>query len=150
MQQHQDSCLVLRDTSGFSSRLGRAIGTRLKVRRETQGPFPVATVILGFLSIFKRNQASSAFEALNSTILSSSQRDERPPVEKRRGTSTFSRVATGDSDILSCCQTKDQPAFKSLQGNPALFQVRASRCPFHLRQQTRVPLTYLLLIEASS
>ena len=106
------------------------------MRRETQGPFPVATVILGFLSIFKRNQASSAFEALNSMILLSSQRDERPPVEKRWGTSAFSRVTTGDSDIRSCCQTKDQPAFKSLQGNPALFRVRASRCPFHLRQQT--------------
>ena len=113
--RRQDSCLVARDMLGFSSRLDRAIGTRLEVRWETQGPFPVATVILGFLSIFKRNQASSAFEALNSTILSSSQRDERPPVEKRRGTSTFSRVATGESDICSSCEFKHEPAFKSLQ-----------------------------------
>ena len=33
---------------------------------ETQGPVPLATVKLGFLSIFKRTQVSSHFEALNS------------------------------------------------------------------------------------
>ena len=49
VQQHQDTCLVARDTSGFSSRLGRAIATPLVVRQETQWPFPVATGILGFL-----------------------------------------------------------------------------------------------------
>ena len=49
VQQHHDSCLVVRDTSRFSSRLVRAIGNPLEVRRETQGPFPVATGILGFL-----------------------------------------------------------------------------------------------------
>ena len=59
VQLRQDSCLVARNTSGFSSRLGRAIGTLLEVRQETQGPFPLATGILGFLSIFKRSQATS-------------------------------------------------------------------------------------------
>ena len=49
VQRHQDSCLVVRDTSEFSSRLGRAIGRRLDVRRESQGPFPVSTGLLGFL-----------------------------------------------------------------------------------------------------
>ena len=38
VQQRQDSCLVARDTSGFSSRLGRAIGTPLEVRRESRVP----------------------------------------------------------------------------------------------------------------
>ena len=71
LQRLQDSCLLTRDTSGISSRLGRAIGMLLEVRLETQGPFPVATVILGFLSIFKRSQALSPFESLNSTCLSS-------------------------------------------------------------------------------
>ena len=66
VQQRQDSSLDARDTSGFSSRFGREIGTPLEVRWETQGPIQVATVILGFLSIFKRSQASSPFEALNS------------------------------------------------------------------------------------
>ena len=55
----QDTYLVVRETSRFSSRLGRAIATPREVRQETQGPFPVATVILGFLSIFKRSKASS-------------------------------------------------------------------------------------------
>ena len=52
VQQCQDSCLVARDTSGLSLRLARATGVLAEARRETQGPFPVATVILGFLSIF--------------------------------------------------------------------------------------------------
>ena len=69
-------CLVARDTSGFSQRLGSAIGTRLEGKCETQGPFPLVTGILGFLSIFKRSQASSPFEALDSTCLSGFQRDK--------------------------------------------------------------------------
>ena len=66
VQRCQDSCLVVKDTSSFSTRLGRAIVMPLKVRQETQGPFPVATGILGVLSIFKMSQALSPFEALNS------------------------------------------------------------------------------------
>ena len=84
----------------------------LEVRRETQGPFPVATGILGFLSIFMGSQASSPFEALNSACLSSSQRDVRPSVEMRRGTRAFSMVSTGDSNIPSSSQMQDEPAFK--------------------------------------
>ena len=49
VQRRHDSCLVARDTLGFSSRLGREIGTPLEVREETQGPFPVASGILQFL-----------------------------------------------------------------------------------------------------
>ena len=79
-QRHQHSCLVARETSRFSSRLGRAIGMPLEVRQETQGPFPVAREILGFLSIFNRSQALSPFEALNSGFLSSCKRDVRAPV----------------------------------------------------------------------
>ena len=54
-----------------------------EVRQETQGPFPVATGIFGFLLIFKRSQASSPFEALNSTCISTCQRDVRPPFRMR-------------------------------------------------------------------
>ena len=81
--------------------LGRGIGTPLEVRWKTQGPFPVAAGILGFLSIFKRSKASSPFEALNSACLSSCQRDVRPPVEMRQLTRAFSRVSTGYADIPS-------------------------------------------------
>ena len=57
----------------------------------------------------------------------------------RRGPRAFSRVSTGDSDIPSSCEMKDEPAFKSMQGNQDFFQVRASWCPFHQRQQTQGP-----------
>ena len=143
VQQRQDTCLVVRATLGFSLNIGREIGTPLEVRQETQGPFTVATGILGFLSILKRRLALSPFEALNSVFLSICQKDVRPPVKMKRGTRAFSRVSTGDSDSPSPCEMKDEPAFKSLQGNPALFQLRTSRCPFHLRHQTQGPLSYL-------
>ena len=42
----------------------------LEVRLETKLPFLVSTEILGFLSIFKKCQASAPFEALNSVGLS--------------------------------------------------------------------------------
>ena len=111
----------------------------LEVRRETQGPIQVVTGILEFLSIFKRSQASSPFEALNCAFLSNYQWVVRLPVEMRWGTRAFISVFTGNSDIPSSCEMKDKPAFKSLQGNLALFQDRASLCPFHLRQQTQCP-----------
>ena len=57
----------------------------LEVRCEALCIFLVATVILGFLSIFNKSQASSSFEALNSVCLSRCQRDMRPPVYMRRG-----------------------------------------------------------------
>ena len=79
------------------------------------------TVILGFLSLFKNSQGSSPYEAVNSACLSSCQRNVRPPVEFRRGLGAFSRVFTGDSDISSLFEMKDEPAFKSLEGNPTYF-----------------------------
>ena len=69
-QQSQHSGPVTRENSRISMRLGRAILRVLQVRRETEGPFRVAIVILGFLSIFNKGQASPPFEALNSTCLS--------------------------------------------------------------------------------
>ena len=76
----QDSCLVTRESPGISSRLGRSIWMLLEVRRGTQGPFLVATVILGFLSIFKKSQASSTFDVLNSMCLSRCDSDLKPSV----------------------------------------------------------------------
>ena len=87
-----------------------------------QGPFLVATVILGLQSIFKKSQALSPSEALNSALLSSCQINVRPPVQMRRGPRAFSRVSTGDSDIPSSCEMKDEPAFNKLQGNPTSFE----------------------------
>ena len=93
----------------------------LEVRREARRPLLVGTVILVFLSIFTKSQASSPFEALNSAHLSKCQRDVRPPVQKRWRTMAFSRVSTGDADIPSSCEMKDEPAFNPLQRNPAFF-----------------------------
>ena len=89
--------------------------------REAKSPLLVCTVILVFLSIFTKSQASSPFEALNSAQLSKSQMDVRHAVQKRLRTMAFSRVATGDSDIPSSCEMKDEPAFKALPGYPAFF-----------------------------
>ena len=109
------------------------------MRQETEIHFLVDTVILGFLSIFKKSKASSPYEALNSVCLSRVQRDLRPPVQMRWKPMAFSRVSTGDSDMPSSCEMKDEPEFKPLQGNRAFFSVRASRGPFHLRQKTQGP-----------
>ena len=70
VRRSQHSCLVTTDTSGIETRLGRIIQMIMEVRWETKRPFLVFTEILGFLSIFKRSQASSPFEALNSAGLS--------------------------------------------------------------------------------
>ena len=62
-----------------------------------------------------------------------------PPVQMIRGPTAFSSVSTGNLAIRSFCKMNDEPAFKPLQGNPAFILVRASGCPFHLRQQTQGP-----------
>ena len=108
VQRTQYSCLVMRDTSEISMRLGRAIRTLLEVRLETKGPFLVASVILGFLSIFNKSHAKSPFEALNSTCLLMCQRDVSSPVQMRRGPRAFSIVSTGVSVIASCCEMKEE------------------------------------------
>ena len=89
--------------------------------REAKNPFLVDTVILVFLSIFMKSQASSPFESLNSVHLSKSQMDVRTSVQKRLKTMAFSRVSTVDLDIPSSCEMKDEPAFKALQEKPAFF-----------------------------
>ena len=79
----------------------------LEVRQEPKFHFIVGTVIFGFLSIFKKSQASSPYEALNSVCLSRGQRDVRPPVQMRQISTAFSRVPTGDSDMPSYSEMKD-------------------------------------------
>ena len=101
--------------------LCRKIQTILEVSREAKRLLLFGTVILVFVSIFTKSRASSPFEALNSAHLSKSQMDVRPSVEKRLRTMAFYRVSTGDSDIPSSCEMKDERAFKPLQGNPAFF-----------------------------
>ena len=120
----------------------------LEVRQDSEGHFAVSTVILGFLSIFKKSQASSPFEGFNSARLSRFQREVRPSVQIRQRPWAFSKVSTGNSDISSSCEMKDEPAFKPLHGNPGFFRVRSSRCPLHLRQQTQGP-SHITIAEGS-
>ena len=100
---------------------GRKIQMFLVVSQEAKCPLLVGTVILVFLSIFTKSQASSPFEAMNSAHLSMCQKDVRPSVQKSWKTMAFSRVSTGDSAIPSSCEMKDEPAFKALQGKPTFF-----------------------------
>ena len=97
------------------------------MRQETKAHFLVGAVILGFLSIFKKSEASTTFEVLNSGCLTRYQSDVISLIQMRRRTTAFSSVSTGDSDIPSYCEMKDEPEFKPLQGNRAFFYVRASR-----------------------
>ena len=127
VQPRQDSYLVTLDTSGIYTRLGRIIRTLLELRQETKAHFPVGTVILGFLSIFKKSKASSPFEALNSVCLSRCQSDMISPVQMRRRPTSFPRASTGDSDIPSSCDMKHERKFKPLQEIRPFFESGLSR-----------------------
>ena len=83
------------------------------MRQETEVHFLVGTVILGSLSIFKKSQASSPYEALNSVCLSRGQRDVRPPLQMRQTPTAFSRVSTGDTVMPSSSEMKDEPEFQA-------------------------------------
>ena len=120
-QRRQDSSLVQMDTSGVETRLGRTIWTLLEVRQETEVHFLFGTAILGFFSIFQKGQVSSPYEALNSVCLSRGQSDVKRPVQMSWTPTAFSRVSTGDSDIPSSFEMKDEPQFKLLQGNRSFF-----------------------------
>ena len=120
-QQRHDSSLVKMDTSGVLTRVGRTIRTLLEVRQETEVHFLFGTVILGLLSILKKSQASSPYEAFNFVCLSRGHRDVRSPVQMTLTPTAFSRVSTWDSDMSSSCEMKDEPEFTPLQGNRGFF-----------------------------
>ena len=109
------------DTSGGYTRLGRTIRTLLEVRQETEFHFLFVTVMLCLLSIFKKSQASSPYEAFNSVCLSRGHRDVRHPVQMTLTPTAFSRFYTQDSDMSSSCEMKVEPEFMPLQGNRAYF-----------------------------
>ena len=138
------------DTSGIETGVGRTIRTLLEVRQETKAQFLVGTIILGFLSIFKKSQASSPFDSLKSVCLLGCQRDLIPPIKMRRRTMAFSRVSTRDSDMPSSCEMKDEPEFKPLQGSRDIFESGPLGVHSTWERKHRVPLTSLLLRENAS
>ena len=92
------------------TRRGRKTQRLLEVKWEFRSLFLFDTVILGFLNILKNCQASSKFETVNSTWLSSCQRHVRPIFVMKWRPRAFSRVFAWDSDILSSCDMNDEPA----------------------------------------
>ena len=70
------------------------------------------------------------------------------PVQMSQGPRAVSSVSPGETDTPLSCEIKDEPSFKSLEGNPTFFRVRASRCALHLRQQTQ-GLTHIPIAERS-
>ena len=82
------------------------------MRGDTEDHFLFDTVILGFLTTLKNFQASSTFEAVNSTWLSRCQRDVRPLSLMSWRHRAFCRVSTGDSDILSSFDVNDEHAWR--------------------------------------
>ena len=120
------------------------------MRREAKHPLLIGRIILVFISIFMKSQASSPYQALNLACLLGCQMDVKRPVQKSQRSRAFSCVSTGDSDIPSSCEMKDEATFKPLQGNPAFFWVRASRGPFCLRQKTQSPSHICIPEENSS
>ena len=92
------------------------------MRREAKRPLLVGTVILVFLSIFTKSQASSPFEALNPAHLSKSQMDVRPSVQKRLRNMAFCGVSTGNSDIPSSCEMKDEPHLRHCRESQPSFE----------------------------
>ena len=89
---------------------GKTRRTLLEVKWEFSSFFLFDTVILGFLTILKNCQASTTFEAVNSTWLSCCQRHVRRLFEMKWRPRAFCRISTGDSDILSSCVMNDEHA----------------------------------------
>ena len=120
------------------------------MRSDTEDHFLFDTVILGYLTIFKNCQASSTFEAVNSTWPLSCQRDARPLFELRWRYTAFCRVSTGDSDILSSCDMKDEHALRLFREIWPSFKSWHLGVHFTSSIKERVPLTYIFLRENSS
>ena len=122
----------------------------LEVRWETKRPFLVGKVILEFLSIFKKSQALSPFEALNSTHLLRYQKDVIPlyrwggnlglSLGSSQGIQTSLHLMRWKMSLhLSHCR-EIRPSFES--GHLGIHST--------WDRNHRVPLTYVLLTENCS
>ena len=120
------------------------------MRLKTEGDFLVGTVILEFLTILKRCQPSSTFEALKSACLLRCQIDVRLLVEMRRRPRAFCRVFTGHSDIPSSCDMNNEPALILCREIWPSFESGHLGVHFPWSRKHRVPLTYIFLRENSS
>ena len=117
---------------------------------ETKGPFLVSTEILVFLSIFKKCQALSAFEALNSTSLWRCQGMWGPlsrwpgelgfPLGSPHRIQTSLHLVRWKTSLHSSHFREIRPYFYS--GNLGIYS--------NWGRKLSVPLTYVLVREGSS
>ena len=111
--------------------------------QKTEFHFLVGTVILGFLSIFKKGQESSPYEVLNSVCISRAQRDVRAPVQIRWTPTAFSRVSTRDSDMPSSCEMEDEPELTTAgKSGILLCQGLSDSFPFETESTGSLSHTY--------
>ena len=130
--------------------LGRKIQTLLDVSREAQCPLLVSTVILVFLSIFTKSQASSPFESLNSAHLSRSLMDVNPL--SRRGWELWLSLGSpqGIQTSLHLVRWKMSLDLRHRIDSRPSFVSGHLGVHYTWGRKHRVPLTYLFLREASS
>ena len=130
--------------------LGRKIQMFLEVSWEAKRPLLVGTVILVFLSIFTKSQASSPFVALNSAHLSNSQMDVRPSVQKMLRILAFSRVSPGFQTSLHLVRWKMSLHLRHCRESRPSFESGHLVVHYTWDRKHRVALTYLFLREGSS
>ena len=118
--------------------------------RNAKRPLLVGTVILLFLSIFTKSQASSPFESLNTAHLSKSQTDVRPSFQKTLRTLAFSRVSRGDSDIPFLLRWKMSLHIRHNRESWPSFESGHLGVHYNWGRIHRVALTYVFLRECSS
>ena len=95
-------------------------------------------MILGFLSIFRKSEASSPFEALNTECLSRCQRVVRSPVQMSQRPTFSPGSPQGIQTCLHLVRYKMTLNFSHCREIRDSWG-RASRGPFHLRQKTQGP-----------
>ena len=78
----------MEEAKKYQRRRGRKIQTLMEVKWESRSLILFDTVILGFVTILKNCQASTKFEAVNSTWLSNCQRHVRSFGEKWVGSAS--------------------------------------------------------------
>ena len=130
--------------------LGRKIQMLLGLSREAKHPLLVVTVILVFLSIFMKCQASSPFEALNSRHLSKSQMDVRPAVQKRLWLWLSLGSPQGIQISHHLVRWKMSLHLRHCRESRPSFESGHFRVHYTWGRKYRVALTYLFLREGSS
>ena len=120
------------------------------MRRETEGHCRVGTVILAFLTIFKKHQASSTFEALNNATLSMCQRDVRPLVQMSGDLGLSIRSLQGIQTSLHLVIWKMSLGLSLFRDIWPSFESGHLGVHFTWSRKHRLPLTYIFLRENST